>query len=467
MSNSSNISRPLVRDGTAGFEYLLKFSDALCVLLAACFAYFTRFGELSFEVEPRYVYASCAGALLVLVCFSELGVYRSWRYGQRTAMYARLLLGWVLTLLVLTMLSFLSKTSHGYSRLWFAYWSAYGFFVMIVCRLLLGTALGHLRRSGRGMRQVVLIGPMNENLSIKNRLDQAPVVGYRAVAVSDPNKEAMEDSENMLPYRDLKLWLQSNLVNEVWLTFPMRDEQKIRESMEMMSDLAVNIRWVPDFFAHRLVNHGVTEMAGLAVVDLSVTPIVGINRLVKEVEDRVISSLALLFLSPVMIALAIGVKLSSPGPVFYRQERVGWNGRPFEMIKFRSMPVNTEQAGVKWGNADKKTVTKFGKFIRKTSLDELPQFINVLKGDMSIVGPRPERTVFVDQFKETIPNYMQKHMVKAGITGWAQVNGLRGDTDLNKRVEYDLHYIEHWSVWFDLRIILQTALLMFFDKKAY
>jgi len=168
-----------------------------------------------------------------------------------------------------------------------------------------------------------------------------------------------------------------------------------------------------------------------------------------------------------MVFLAIGVKLSSPGSVFYRQERVGWNGKTFMMFKFRSMPENVEGAGVQWGGAKHKHVTPFGAFIRKTSLDELPQFINVLKGDMSIVGPRPERPMFVEKFKDEIPDYMKKHLVKAGITGWAQINGWRGDTDLTKRIEHDLYYIENWSVWFDLRIILLTVFKGFINKNAY
>ena len=193
----------------------------------------------------------------------------------------------------------------------------------------------------------------------------------------------------------------------------------------------------------------------------------GLNQLVKWLEDKVLSSLILLMISPLMLLLSLGVKLTSPGPVFYRQERVGLNSKPFHMLKFRSMPVDTEKSGVKWGGSAAKATTRFGQFIRKTSLDELPQFLNVLKGDMSIVGPRPERPMFVEQFKEEIPDYMKKHLVKAGITGWAQVHGWRGDTDLNTRIEYDLYYIENWSIWLDLKIIFLTVFKGFVNKNAY
>jgi putative colanic acid biosynthesis UDP-glucose lipid carrier transferase len=208
-------------------------------------------------------------------------------------------------------------------------------------------------------------------------------------------------------------------------------------------------------------------VVGMPVINLSASPLDSQAFLVKELEDKILSVLALVLLSPLFLIVAICVKLSSPGPVFYRQERIGWNGRPFTMLKFRSMPVDSEKDGVRWGNSREKKLTRFGAFIRRTSIDELPQFINVLMGDMSIVGPRPERTVFVEQFKDEIPNYMKKHLVKAGITGWAQVNGLRGDTDLAQRIEHDIYYIENWSLWFDLRILFLTVFRGMVAENAY
>jgi putative colanic acid biosynthesis UDP-glucose lipid carrier transferase len=233
--------------------------------------------------------------------------------------------------------------------------------------------------------------------------------------------------------------------------------------------LPVSIRLVIDCFAFKQSKFlSLNTVAGIPTLDVSVSPLHGINRYIKELEDRLLALLILLLLSPLMFLIALGVKLSSRGPVFYKQVRVGWNNRKFTMLKFRSMPVDAEaKTGAVWAKPSENRATPFGAFLRKTSLDELPQLINVLRGDMSLVGPRPERPDFVEVFKDQVPNYMKKHMVKAGITGWAQVNGWRGDTDLNQRIEHDLYYIQHWSLWFDLEIAFRTLLTGFIHKNAY
>jgi len=247
----------------------------------------------------------------------------------------------------------------------------------------------------------------------------------------------------------------------------MAAEQDILRINRQLNNSAITVRFVPDLFGYELLNQRTGQIAGLSVITLRGSRITGYARLAKSIEDRTLAVLILVLISPLMVLLAAGVKLSSRGPAFYRQRRVGLDGREFDMLKFRSMPVDAEAGGVRWGNAAGKSTTSIGRFMRKTSLDELPQFINVLKGEMSIVGPRPERPVFVQQFRKDIPDYMQKHLVKAGITGLAQVRGLRGDTDLAKRIECDMTYIRNWSVWLDLRIIARTVLAVFLGKNAY
>ncbi|KEZ78813.1 glycosyltransferase [Salinisphaera hydrothermalis C41B8] len=256
--------------------------------------------------------------------------------------------------------------------------------------------------------------------------------------------------------------------DEVWLCLPLDQQPLIDRVLWDFRHSTITMRLVPNLHGMRLIQHPVTDILGVPMLNLSVSPMHGLSRLMKAIEDRTLALIILTLISPLLLVLAIGVKMSSPGPIFFRQKRMGWNGRNFTILKFRSMPVDVEsKTGAVWAKAGEKRSTRFGGFLRRTSLDELPQFINVLRGDMSIVGPRPERPVFVDQFKDEIPGYMQKHMVKAGITGWAQVNGWRGSTDLTKRIEHDLYYIEHWSIWFDLKIIFLTILKGFVHKHAY
>ena len=231
---------------------------------------------------------------------------------------------------------------------------------------------------------------------------------------------------------------------------------------------SVQVRFVPDIFNFTLLHHSFTEIAGLPVINLTDSPLEGRNLALKNIEDFLLSALILLATSPLLLVIALGVKLTSPGPVFYRQERVTWNGGRFRMFKFRTMAVDAEaESGPVWARPGQRRATRFGAFLRRWSLDELPQLINVLRGEMSIVGPRPERPEFVERFKHEIPRYMQKHLVKAGITGWAQVNDLRGHTDLERRIEYDLYYIENWSVWFDLRIMALTIVHVMRARNAY
>ena len=266
----------------------------------------------------------------------------------------------------------------------------------------------------------------------------------------------------------LKADLDAGGLDQVWIALPLKDEERIRALLDDLRDFPVQICFVPDIYSFNLLHHSFSEIAGLPVINLTDTPLSGWKELIKTVEDYVFSAVLLILMAPLLLVIAIIIKLTSPGPVFYRQERVTWNGAYFPMLKFRTMPVEAEAAsGPVWARAGEPRATPFGRFLRRTSLDELPQFINVLKGEMSIVGPRPERPQFVDEFRKQIPGYMQKHLVKGGITGWAQVNDLRGDTDLAARIQYDLYYIENWSLLFDLRIMALTVFKIFNSRHAY
>jgi putative colanic acid biosynthesis UDP-glucose lipid carrier transferase len=331
----------------------------------------------------------------------------------------------------------------------------------VTLRIAIRATLRELRRRGYNRRHIVIVSAGRLGRDIALRLARAQWSGLSVRAFYDDKPELAGTRVEGIPVRgpidNLARDLAVEPVDQIWIALPLRSESRIQELLTQLRQHSVEVRLVPDLFNFVLLNHSVTEVAGLPVINLTESPLSGVNRVIKGTEDIVLSMLLLLAASPAILLIALGVKLSSHGPVFYRQERVTWNGERFQMLKFRTMPVDAEAAtGPVWARAGEQRATAFGSFLRRSSLDELPQLINVLKGDMSLVGPRPERPEFVERFRQQIPGYMQKHLVKGGITGWAQVNDLRGDTDLTRRIEYDLYYIDNWSLMFDLRILCLT-----------
>jgi putative colanic acid biosynthesis UDP-glucose lipid carrier transferase len=257
-------------------------------------------------------------------------------------------------------------------------------------------------------------------------------------------------------------------VDYLYVALPLTAAPRIEQVVGEMTTRLVHVCLVPDLFQFDILNGRVTELDGLPVIHLIDETPLDFRRAVKRGIDIVFSAALLAVISPLLLVVAVAVKLSSPGPVFYRQERMGLNGQRFDMLKFRSMPVDAEaETGAVWARAGERRATRVGSFLRRTSLDELPQFINVLRGDMSIVGPRPERPVFILEFRDRVPRYMLRHKMKAGITGWAQVNGWRGDTSIERRIEHDIYYIRNWSLRLDLKIMLMTLWRGFVNENAY
>ena len=438
--------------------YLVKLVDAALILLAAYLAlHARRVLDLPTEMPVKFIAGYDGLALIgaLLFTFFSGNAAGLWRGAQIPAMLAKLTARWFMVVSLLLLWLFAFKASQEFSRVWFAVWMVSAVVLLWLGRVAIYLVLRSLRLRGIGLRQVALVGSHAAIASLQTRMVSAGWSGYVVSQVV-----ARTDDVASLEA------LAAAPLDEIWVMLPLGDAQAIQRTLHALRHSAASIRLVPDLLTLRLINHGVTEVMGVPMYDVSASPMAGMNQLLKWVEDKVLSLLILLIISPVMLVVALGVKLSSRGPVFYRQERVGLNNRSFDMLKFRSMPVDVEKEGVRWGGATAKATTRFGQFIRRTSLDELPQFLNVLWGDMSIVGPRPERPMFVEQFKDEIPDYMKKHLVKAGITGWAQVNGWRGDTDLKTRIEFDLFYIENWSVWLDLKIIFLTIFKGFLNKNA-
>lgn len=419
--------------------------DVLALILSADIAHFLKFGHLA--IRPDYQLLLLFAIVFVLFLFPNFNIYEDLHGNEGGVIAVRLFNAYLaLGVSVITLL-FVSKSSADFSRIWISSWLILGFFCSIAFKKLL---IASLARSGQweNKRSVTLLGVPGTCDRIAEAVRRNASSCFRVVEI--------------IPIDNVYFTNLESLANEIssdelWLCLPLNYGRDVVDISRNLNTYSGDVRYVPDLDELGVLNHGVVEVAGFYAINLSCSPLQGPKRMLKGIEDYGLGAVLLLVASPVMLLLAACVKLTSKGPVFYGQQRVGWNGREFTMLKFRSMAEGADSRNPGWGQASRKEVTRFGSFLRKTSLDELPQLINVLRGEMSIVGPRPERSEYVEEFKGSIPDYMRKHLVKAGITGWAQVNGLRGDTDLKERVEHDLYYIDNWSVGFDIKIIVKTV----------
>jgi putative colanic acid biosynthesis UDP-glucose lipid carrier transferase len=467
------MKRGMLKEHASLLNVAFYVADWLMIAISAWLAYWIYLGDT--QMPGHYSVGVLIALLLSAWLFPRFSIYQAWRGASILDEMRLVSLAWGSVLLALTAFAFTTKMGAQYSRGWLGIWAFVGWFNLLVARLLLRTGLRWMRRHGFNQRHIVIVGSAGLGEEVAKRLGMSPWMGLNIVGYfhgDEDGAEGMADVPHIGGLDSVAGFVSTNGIEQVWIAMPLRDEDKVKWLLHELRHTTVDIRFVPDFFGLRLLNHSVMDVAGLPVMNLSVSPMSGMNVLLKDIEDRLLSLIILLAISPLMIFIAIGVKLTSPGPVFYRQKRMGWNGEAFTMYKFRSMKIHEEKNGtVTQATRDDPRVTPFGAFLRRTSLDELPQFINVLQGRMSIVGPRPHALEHNEQYKELIDPYMLRHKVKPGITGWAQVSGWRGETDtlekMQKRVEFDLYYIEHWSLWFDIKIILMTLVKGFLHKNAY
>ena len=343
--------------------------------------------------------------------------------------------------------------------------------LMIMLRGFLYYFIRRARQQGRYLRRVVIVGAGRAGRRISQAMQQYPWMGLEVVGFFDDHKRDEPDvlgaSEDVIAFVDASE-ADGKPIDYVYVALPLSASGRIEHLVNGLSSRLPHVCLVPDLFHLDIINSRVTDVDGMPVIHLIDETPFEIRRFLKRAIDIVFSLAFLIVAMPLMLVIAIAVKLSSPGPVFYRQERMGLNGHTFDMLKFRSMPTDSEaKTGPVWAKSGEKRATPVGAFLRRTSLDELPQFINVLKGDMSVVGPRPERSVFIDEFRDHVPRYMLRHKMKAGITGWAQVNGWRGNTSIERRIEYDIYYIQNWSLKLDFKIMLMTLWKGFVHENAY
>jgi len=339
--------------------------------------------------------------------------------------------------------------------------------VRIVARLLLRAA----RRRGHNLRHTMIVGTGAPARLLLKKIRRHPDFGLEVQGLVATDAGDVGRSVYGVPVvgtvADLPRLLAERPAETIYVALERREWEAEQQALTLLADSTAAVRLVPDLTLAFRLNPSVEDFDGMPVVLVTESPEQGWNAVIKRAFDLACAGVGLVVLSPVLLLIAILVRLDSPGPVLFAQERVGLNGRRFRMLKFRSMRVDAEARGPGWTVADDPRRTRLGATLRRLSLDELPQLWNVFVGDMSLVGPRPEQPRFVEEFRGVIPRYMLRHHVKAGVTGWAQVNGLRGDTPLEDRIRYDLYYLQNWSLWFDVRILFLTVARVFRDASAY
>jgi Undecaprenyl-phosphate glucose phosphotransferase len=456
--------RGVLSEYAAFWEVLLRIADALAVLASGWLASVIYLDGL--PDSPGYTLGLILAVLLCLVIFPSFGLYRAWRGISLGEEMRTLSMAWLTTFGTLTFFAFVTKTGPDFSRGWFLIWLSLGWCILLAGRVVLRLFQRHMRRRGFNLRRVLTVGGPEMTDRLIRQLADNPWAGL-VVAASFPAGEADDPDCAGLVAR-----VRAGDIDQVWIAVPLKEESSIHRVQHALRHTTVDIRYVPDISSFALLNHSVSDIAGLPVINLSSSGMDSLDLLIKAVEDRFLALLIVILTSPLMLLIAIGVKLSSPGAALFRQQRSGLGGETITVLKFRSMVTHSESSGqVTQARPGDSRVTPFGAFLRRTSLDELPQFFNVLAGDMSIVGPRPHALEHNEQYKALVDRYMARHKIKPGITGWAQVNGYRGETDtlekMQRRVEHDLFYIENWSLGLDIKIILKTIVKGIRDPNAY
>jgi exopolysaccharide biosynthesis polyprenyl glycosylphosphotransferase len=455
------------------FAVSLVMIDILMAGLAFFVGYQLR---LRSEYENIQPFSAYWGMLLVhvtaiLIVFFFYRLYhrqRSLSYvDQFYSIFAAASVGMIISIAVI---SFFFKNQLDYPRLMMVY-----IWMLTILFTSLGRAIQSrlqlsLQARNWGEERVLIVGTSEVGRMVLQKIRRSPGLGYRVVGFVDDDAKvrAIQDSPVLGTTDDIPELINTQKINEVIIAMPEASHQEILKIASKCDRGRVTIKVFPDVFQIMATEVSIGDLGGLPLLTMRDVALRGWRLTVKRVMDVVGSAITLVILSPLMMFLAMLIKLDSEGPVFFTQERMGLDGKRFMMLKFRSMRTDAEEeTGPVWASANDSRRTRLGIVIRRFSIDEFPQFINVLLGHMSLVGPRPERPVFVEQFKQSIPRYMDRHREKAGITGWAQINGLRGDTSIIERTKYDLWYIENWSVALDLRIIIRTILNLFLDRNAY
>lgn len=472
----------MIKDNQQHFNRLQVVMDAVVVIVSYAFAWWLKFssgfvdkeiGVLSFEF---YMRALILIVPLYILLYYAFNLYTPKRVQGRRLEFSNIVLANTVGLLILMAGFFLalsySEQLKNFSRSMFIYFFMINIVLEEIERLMIRAFLRSIRKNGYNQKHILLVGYSKAAEQYIDRIKQNPQWGYNIRGILDDNiaRGTMYKGVKVIgSVGNLSYILPENKLDEIAITLGLEEYYKLEKIVAECEKSGVHTKFIPDYGNIIPTRPYTEDLLGLPVINIRYVPLSNtFNALIKRLTDIMGAIICIIIFSPIMLTSAVLVKMTSKGPLIFKQERVGLHNKPFQMYKFRTMYVQTEEEERKgWTQKNDPRVTSVGRFLRKTSLDEFPQLFNVLKGDMSLVGPRPERPQYVEKFREEIPRYMIKHQVRPGMTGWAQVNGYRGDTSIRKRIEHDLYYIENWTLGLDIKILFLTVFKGFINKNAY
>ncbi len=468
----------MIKDNQKVFNRLLVIMDAAITAMSFILAYIVKF--YIFEQGPGVGVLPIRDYFMLLIyivpgyllLYYRCGVYSPKRTARGRQEVYHVIQANTIGIAALIIILYMIIHEINYSRSVMAFFYAINIFLTACARFVLRRSLRAMRKKGYNLKHILLVGYSRAAEEYINRILENPQWGYVVCGILDdhiPAGTLYRGIKVLGTLGNLEIILPENKMDEIAITLSLQDYDYLEEIVHTCEKSGVHTKFIPDYNSLIPTKPYTEDLMGLPVINIRYVPLTNTgNVILKRALDIVGSLFGIIITSPIMLICAILVKLTSKGPVIFKQERIGLHNKSFYMYKFRSMEVQTAGEEKKaWTVRNDPRVTAVGKILRSTSLDELPQLFNILKGDMSLVGPRPERPLFVEKFREEIPRYMVKHQVRPGLTGWAQVNGLRGDTSIRKRIEYDIYYIENWTLGFDIKIIFKTFLTGFINKNAY
>lgn len=468
----------MIKDNQKVFNRLMVIIDAAITAASFMSAYFFKFYILNDGPGIGVLPATDYLELLVFIVpvymliYSSCGVYTPKRTIRRRFEIYGILKANTVGIVALIIGLYMIVREFNVSRSVMALFYFFNIVITSCFRLALRKGLRTIRKKGYNLKHILIVGYSRAAEEYIDRLTDNPQWGYVACGILDNNIPAGTSYRGVKvlgSLGNLEIILPENKLDEIAIALSLKDYDYLEDIVGICEKSGVHTKFIPDYNSLIPSRPYTEDLQGLPVINIRYVPLTNTgNMMVKRAMDILGALFGIVVTSPIMLLSALLVKLSSPGPVIFRQERVGLHNKPFYMYKFRSMEQQSPKEERRaWTVKNDPRVTGVGKLLRRTSLDELPQLFNILKGDMSLVGPRPERPLFVEKFREEIPRYMVKHQVRPGLTGWAQVNGLRGDTSIRKRIEYDIYYIENWTLWLDIKIIFMTFFTGFINKNAY